>query len=125
MPFGPLLFILFTIVPVIEIVLFLLVGQQIGILPTIGIIFVTALVGSTLVARQGTNQIRRVRASVQGGQFPGADLVDGAMILIAGALLLTPGFLTDTIGFLLLVPAVRDVLRRFGGGYMRRRTQFL
>lgn len=125
MPFGPILFILFTVVPVIEIVLFLLVGQQIGILPTIGIIFLTALAGSYLVARQGTAQIRRVRFAMQQGEFPGADLVDGALILVAGALLLTPGFLTDTIGFLLLAPPVRDVLRRLGGGYMRRRTQFL
>ena len=47
------------------------------------------------------------------GQFPGKSLAHGAMILVAGALLITPGFLTDIIGFLLLVPAVRETLRRW------------
>jgi UPF0716 protein FxsA len=34
------------------------------------------------------------------------------MILLAGAFLLTPGLLTDATGFLLLIPAVREAIRR-------------
>ena len=47
------------------------------------------------------------------GSFPGRELAHGAMILVAGALLLTPGFLTDAVGFSLLVPTIREGLRRF------------
>ena len=36
------------------------------------------------------------------------------MILVAGAVLITPGFITDTVGFALLIPAVREHLRKWG-----------
>jgi UPF0716 protein FxsA len=53
------------------------------------------------------------------GSFPSAELAHGAMILVAGALLITPGFLTDAIGLSLLVPNVREAIRR---RWLRRRT---
>ena len=48
------------------------------------------------------------------GRFPARELAHGGMILVAGALLITPGFLTDGVGFSLLVPQVREALRRWG-----------
>ena len=39
-------------------------------------------------------------------------VIDGLLILMAGAVLLTPGLLTDAVGFLLLVPPVRELVRR-------------
>ena len=39
-----------------------------------------------------------------------------------GALLLTPGYLTDAVGFSLMVPAVREGIRRVGLRYLGRRT---
>jgi UPF0716 protein FxsA len=39
-------------------------------------------------------------------------MAHGAMILVAGAFLLTPGLMTDTVGFLLLIPAVREMIRK-------------
>lgn len=125
MRIGPLLFVLFTAVPIIEIVLFIVVGQRIGIGATIAIILLTAMLGSLLVARQGRAKWGAVMTSFQRGEFPGVHLVDGAMILVAGALLLTPGFLTDAIGFLLLMPPVRGVLRRTGARYAGRRVHIL
>jgi UPF0716 protein FxsA len=44
--------------------------------------------------------------------MPGAELLDGGMILVAGALLLTPGMLTDAFGFSLLLPPCRVVYRK-------------
>ena len=40
------------------------------------------------------------------------------MILVAGALLLTPGFLTDIVGLSLLIPSVRDFLRKWGSRWI-------
>lgn len=108
-----LLFFVFVVTPITEIVLFIVVGNKIGIGATIVIVFVTAILGAALVSRQGRGQMRRVRAALAQGSFPGKELAHGAMILLAGALLLTPGFLTDTVGFLLLVRGVREVLRRW------------
>lgn len=101
------LFLLLLIIPLIEIALFIQVGGAIGVWPTIGIVLLTAVVGTVMLRRQGLAALRSVQTRLMAGENPGRLLADGAMILVAGVLLLTPGFLTDTIGLLLLVPAVR------------------
>ncbi|MCO6187999.1 FxsA family protein [Rhizobium sp. L1K21] len=101
------------IMPVLEISVFILVGQYIGLLPTLGLILLTALLGSILLRVQGLSILQRLAAENEAGRMPGRELVHGGMIVIAGILLLTPGFVTDTLGFLLFVPAVRDAAWRF------------
>lgn len=107
------LFLLFVVTPIAEIGLFIVVGGRIGILATLAIVFVTAIIGASLVSRQGRGELARARRTIMNGSFPGRELAHGAMILVAGALLLTPGFLTDAVGFSLLVPTIREGLRRF------------
>ena len=121
----PTLFVLFTVVPLIEIALFLVIGERLGLATTIVLVIATALVGSMLVSRQGRGQIARVQQAVAMGTFPGRELAHGAMILVAGALMITPGFLTDAVGFLLLVPAVRETIRRYGANRMANRVEIL
>jgi UPF0716 protein FxsA len=111
----------FVIVPVIEIVLFYFVGSWIGIWPTLALVILTAFVGSWLVSRQGRATWVEFRREVSAGEVPARTIVHGVMILVAGALLLTPGFLTDVVGLLLLVPAVREGLRKWGAGRIRSR----
>lgn len=107
MPFSIVPFLL-LIVPLAEIGAFIVIGREIGVLWTLAMVFVTAVVGSILLRVQGFGLLARIRAETEAGRVPGRELVHGMMILIAGVLLLTPGFITDTIGFLLFVPAVRD-----------------
>ncbi len=111
------LFLAFLIVPIIELALFYVVGSSIGLLPTLFLILVTAVMGSMLVSRQGRDTWIRLKREIATGESPSATLVHGAMILVAGALLLTPGFLTDAVGFALLIPVVREALR---GWFVRR-----
>lgn len=105
------LFILFITVPLIELFLFLLVGQRIGIGATFGLVLLTGLLGATLARSQGLRALTRYREALAQGRLPHDAVIDGLLILVAGALLLTPGFLTDTIGFLLLVPQGRTLVR--------------
>jgi UPF0716 protein FxsA len=121
----PILLGLFIVVPLIEIGLFIAVGQQLGLWTTLLIVVITAFVGAALVSRQGRGVIREVQDAVRQGVFPGRELAHGAMILVSGALLITPGFLTDAVGFLLLVPSVREMLRRWGARRMQGRVQVL
>lgn len=107
MPFSIIPFLLLAI-PLLEIGAFIVVGGQIGVLPTLGLVLVTAIAGSILLRIQGFGVINRIRQTIDAGRVPGRELVHGVMILIAGVLLLTPGFITDTLGFLLFIPAVRD-----------------
>ena len=100
----------FIAVPLIEIALFIQVGGAIGLWSTLGIVVLTALLGTYLVRQQGTMAISQLRSQISNVEDPTETLVHGAMILFSGALLLTPGFFTDAFGFALLVPAFRSAM---------------
>ena len=102
------LFLAFLAVPLIEIALFIQVGGAIGLWPTLGVVVLTAVIGTWLVRTQGAMAMGNLRRSFSELDDPTEPLAHGAMILLAGALLLTPGFFTDGIGFALLMPPVRQ-----------------
>jgi UPF0716 protein FxsA len=106
----PLFFIL-LILPFCELALLIKAGTLIGFWNTIGICLLTALLGAILVRYQGLKTMLAARSQLAGGRLPLDQLFDGICIACAGALLMTPGFITDTMGFLLLIPAVRNLLR--------------
>ena len=106
------LLLLFIIVPTLELILLIEIGQLVGTLPTIGLIIFTGVLGAFLARRQGVKVLTRMRSEMQAGQLPTDPIFDGAIILIAGALLMTPGILTDALGFLCLIPATRRVMKR-------------
>ena len=107
------LLIAFIAVPMIEIALFIQVGGAIGLLWTLLIVLITAVLGTVLVRAQGAAALNRLRTSFSDLQDPTEPLAHGAMILFSGALLLTPGFFTDAIGFALLIPAFRQAAFQF------------
>ncbi len=107
------LFLAFLMVPLIEIALFIQVGGLIGLWPTLAIVVLTAILGTSLVRSQGRLAMGQLRSSFQTLSDPAEPLAHGAMILFAGALLLTPGFFTDALGFALLMPPVRLAVFRY------------
>lgn len=107
------LFLAFLMVPLIEIGLFIQVGGAIGLWPTLAIVVLTAVLGTSLVRSQGRLALGQMRNSFQTLSDPAEPLAHGAMILFAGALLLTPGFFTDALGFALLMPPVRMAVYRY------------
>lgn len=104
------LFFAFLAVPLIEIALFIQVGGAIGLWATLGIVVLTAILGTFLVRTQGALAMENLRRSFGTLSDPSEPLAHGAMILFSGALLLTPGFFTDAVGFALLIPAVRSAV---------------
>jgi UPF0716 protein FxsA len=104
------LFLLFTLIPIIELALLLQIGQWIGVTPTIIGIVVTALIGAWLARREGTRAWREVRVSLTSGRVPGEALLGALAVFIGGAMLLTPGILTDVAGLVLLAPPSRSAL---------------
>ena len=107
---GRILFAVFTIVPLIEIACFVLIGQAVGLWPTLLGVLVTALVGALVLRIQGQALFAETRATLGQGMLPGRAIADTMMVGIAGALLLTPGYFTDLFGLLLLVPPVRSAI---------------
>ncbi len=106
-----LLFLVFLVVPFVELFVILQVGHAIGALNTVALLILVSMLGAWLVKREGLSVVRRAQERVAQGAVPGRELVDGVLILFAGALLLTPGFLSDVVGVLLLLPPVRAALR--------------
>lgn len=109
---GFLLLGLFIGIPLIEIAVFIQVGDQIGLWSTIGLVILTAVIGTMLLRQQGIQTLMRAQAHVAQNNLPAQELFDGVCLLFAGALLLTPGFVTDSVGFLLLIPAFRIKMGR-------------
>jgi len=103
----------FITVPLIEIGLFIQVGEQIGLWPTIFVVVITAIIGTALLRHQGLSALNRLQQALAAGEPPLAPVFDGFCLLAAGALLLTPGFFTDAVGFLLFTPPLRAALRAF------------
>lgn len=112
MPFSLLPFML-LLVPIVEIGVFIAIGDRIGIFYTLLMILATAILGSILLRIEGFRVLNQIRSEMAAGKIPTKELTSGVMILIAGVLLLTPGFVTDAIGFLLFLPPVRSAIRAF------------
>jgi UPF0716 protein FxsA len=109
---------IFLLVPVIEIYLFIEVGSRIGFFATIGLCFLTAIIGSWIVRSQGIGLLVRAQSDLNQGVVPARAMGEGAMVSFAGMLLIVPGFFTDLMGFLLLIPFVRRaVMARIGRNF--------
>ena len=106
------LLLLFTVVPLIELVLLLYLAEKTSWQLSIGLVLVTGVVGALLAKLQGMMVWRRAGEQMARGEPPTDALIDGIMILAAGCLLITPGILSDVLGFSLLLPPVRSMIRR-------------
>ena len=107
------LFLLFAVIPVAEIYVLVSVGGVIGVLPTVALVLLTALAGAHLARMQGLAVMMRIRENLAQGFMPAEELLDGLLIFLAGMTLLTPGFLTDIVGLLILLPATRNIFKRW------------
>lgn len=105
------IFLLFTLVPLLEIWVLIELGGLIGSIPTILLIAVTGGIGVFLAKSQGFKVLRRFRNRIYFGELPTRELFNAASVLAGGALLLTPGLLTDIFGFSLLIPLTRQMIK--------------
>lgn len=103
------LFLLFTVVPAVELIILIRIGGMIGAGTTLAVIILTGVVGAWLARQEGTRVWFRIQQKLNQGQLPGTQMVEGLLILVSGLLLVTPGFLTDIFGFSMLVPPIRKV----------------
>src|SRR3954452_1564115 len=107
-----LLFLIFILVPIVELAVLIQIGQLIGVWWTIALLIADAVLGTVLVRSQGRAAWRRFVTAVNAGRIPHREVLDGALVIFGGALLMTPGFVTDVFGALFLFPPTRAVLRR-------------
>jgi len=94
---GKLLLLLVGLI-LLELTVMIEVGSVIGALPTVGLLVLTAVLGSC------------AQQKMQQGEMPGREVMGGMMLALAGLLLIIPGFVTDFFGILLLQPWLRNRL---------------
>lgn len=112
------LFLFFIVLPVIEIALFIEVGGEIGVWPTLALVLGAALLGALLFRLQGFLAWKRMEEAIRRGEPPVAEMFEGLLLFAAALLLILPGFFSDAVALLLLVPP----LRRFFGREVARRA---
>ena len=103
---------LLLLIPLFDAVVLVAVATQIGAVPTVALVVLTALVGLLLVRAEGRHTARKIQQRIQRGQLPADELLDGGLLIAAGAFLLTPGLVTDFVGLVLVVPVTRWPVRK-------------
>lgn len=107
-----LLFLAFVVMPILEIVVLIQVGQVIGPWWTILLLVLDSILGAWLIKREGRRAWQALRTQLETGSMPTRELADGALVVLGGAFMLSPGFVTDALGILLILPVTRPIFRR-------------
>lgn len=108
-----LILLILLIIPFIELYLLLEVGSFLGVFPTIIVIISTGVLGVWLFRQQGFATLKRFQDSVNRGEVPAYEMIEGPILLIGGALLIAPGFFTDILGIICLIPPLRKKIAQY------------
>ena len=103
-------FLIFICLPALEIYLLIKVGDVVGALNTVALIFLTAVIGIYFAKHQGIQTLKSGIINLYQNKMPVYEMISGASIAVAALLLIVPGFFTDFIGFLILIPFTRKIL---------------
>jgi len=110
------------VIPVVEISVFIQASEQIGFWSIVGLVIITAMIGSALLRHQGFTTLSNFHKCINTGKFPIDELFNGLCILLAGAFLITPGFVTDGFGLILFLPNFREIIKKFVRNQLKKRT---
>lgn len=102
---------LLLLIPLFDVLLLVVVANFIGVVQTVLIVVLTALIGMLLVRAEGRHTLRKIQRKLAQGEAPTDELVDGGLLLVSGVMLLTPGLVTDLIGLILVIPVTRYPVR--------------
>lgn len=108
--------------PILEIMVFINVGEYIGLFNTIFIIIITTVAGATILKMHGLSMLAQAQENIKLNAFPMETLYNGLCIFFAGVLLIIPGFITDMIGLLILFTPIRLLLKAFMIWFIKKLT---
>ena len=120
---GKKLFAIFTIVPLIELALLVVLGDAMGLAATLALVFATGLAGAYLAKREGLRVLRSWQESIARAAIPTDGIMSGVLVLVGGIFLVTPGVLTDVLGISLLLPPSRRAIAKVVKGYLAKQIE--
>jgi UPF0716 protein FxsA len=104
------LFLMFTVLPAIELWLIITVGERVGAWQTVLTLVLAGVLGSWLGKRAGFQVVREIFDGLRQGIPPADKLVEAGLVLVGAVLLITPGYVSDVVGLVLFVGPVRRFL---------------
>jgi UPF0716 protein FxsA len=110
---------LFILVPILELVILIRLGQFMGLWPTVALVLAAGFAGAALARFEGMRVLLEFQRELAAGRLPTRAAMDGICVMMGGVLLLTPGVLTDVAGLALLFPPTRRGIQ----WWMRRRLE--
>ena len=72
--------ILFFIIPIVEMYLLIEVSQQINVIPTVGMVMLTAVVGVAILRQQGFATLSRGIGRLNRGELPAVEMLEGLLL---------------------------------------------
>lgn len=119
---------LFIVLPVLELVILIRLGQFMGLWPTVALLLFAGFAGAGLARLEGMRVLLQFQRELAAGRLPAQPMLDGISVMVGGALLLAPGVLSDVAGLVLLFPPTRRwvqriVLKRLERGIAEGRVQ--
>jgi UPF0716 protein FxsA len=116
------LFVILAIgLPVLEVWLLIKVGLTIGVVITLILLVINAVMGVLLLRHQGVQAWKALTEAYTKGRVPTGHLADAVLILVGSLLLILPGFITDAIGFVFVLPWTRPYARKLIAFFVARR----
>lgn len=95
----------------IEIALFIIIGNVIGVMNTLFVIFLTSVLGVYVVKKKGVHSVQQIRLHIREGVAPGPAIIDAFFIFLGGVLFIVPGFFTDVMGLFMIIPWTRNLFK--------------
>lgn len=105
--------IFFALLPMLEVLVLMKVGQMIGAWDTVAAILLSGFVGLSLLRLEGKKVIQQVLAEVRRGIVPSRQITEGLVLAIGSVLLILPGFISDAFGIVLLIPYIRSAAAKW------------
>lgn len=86
----------------------IIVGQYVGVLWTLFLLFLNMIVAASLITKSGRNMVMQVQNELAQGRNPDKTMVKSLLMFIAGILFFIPGFISDILAAALLIPVVQS-----------------
>ena len=101
----------FLLLPVAELVAFLLVASWLGFAIALLLLILVSMIGVLVVRRAGSGAVTRLRTISGGATISGVTLNGaGTATALGGILMIIPGFITGLLGAMIMLPRARGWL---------------
>ncbi|QBK26511.1 FxsA family protein [Ureibacillus thermophilus] len=116
-------FLISIVFVLIEIAMFIIIGNWLGVLSTLLLILLASVLGVAITKKQGLKSLQNIRDSINRGEPPGYAMVDAFLVFLAGVLFLLPGFISDLIAFTMALPWTRQLYKPMIVEWIRKRME--